>query len=256
MKGENIIKTVVVCVDGKEGRTVASCLGSDGEVMRGRARCMEGDEFKVEIGAIIALCKALGVSPVKACYDVMDVYAKDGAREMEKVKVKETVARARARCKVVKSKSGEKNKTMLPVDPEDLKGMQVGRIKRGHALLVPTNKRIEYDYGVMGTPTKFFDKDGKALYVGDLVTVEARQGDVRTGRHWKAVPGLTFVVDERSDDPVSKGQYIMGMMSACNDKTGKIDKRFRVRKAKSWKEVEIGEVNSVGMVKVVWEDEV
>ena len=251
MKGENIIKTLVVCVDGKDGRTVASCLGSDGEVVRGKARCVEGDEFKVEIGAIIALCKALGVNPAKACFDVMNVYAKDSAAAVERAKVKETethVKNVKAKVKVKKSRV------------DNLQGVLVGKVKRGHCVLKPVGLFATAsngdDYGVMGTPTLFTDKDGKALSVGDLVTVDVIEGDVRTGRHWKAVTGLTFVVDERSDNPVSKGKYIMGMMSACNDKTGKIDKRFRVRKVKNWTEVEIGEINSNGQLRPEWEDEV
>ena len=251
MKGENIIKTLVVCVDGKDGRTVASCLGSDGEVVRGKARCAEGDEFKVEIGAIIALCKALGVSPVKACFDVMNVYAKDSAAAVERAKAKETeshVKNVKAKAKVKVSK----------VKVADLQGVPVGKVKRGHCVLKPVGifEDNTVDYGVMGTPTKFYDMNGKELWVGDLVTVDVREGDERTGKHWKAVPGLTFVVDERSDNPVSKGKYIMGMMSACNDKTGKIDKRFRVRKVKNWTEVEIGEINSNGQLRPEWEDEV
>lgn len=262
MKGENIIKTLVVCVDGKDGRTVASCLGSDGEVVRGKARCVEGDEFKVEIGAIIALCKALGVSPAKACFDVMNVYAKDSAAAVERAKAKETETHV----KNVKAKAKVKAKVKVSnvkVTANDLKGVPVGKVKRGHCVLKPVGifkvKGVEdntVDYGVMGTPTVFTDKDGRALFVGDLVTVDVIEGDVRTGRHWRALPGLAFVVDERSDNPVSKGKYIMGMMSACNDKTGKIDKRFRVKKVKNWTEVEIGEINSNGQLRPEWEDEV
>lgn len=261
MKGKNIIKTVVVCVDAAEGRTIASCLGSDGEVVRGKARCMEGDEFKPEIGAIIALCKALGVAPVKACYDVMDVYAKDSADKVEKAKVKEAQARAKVTARVSKPVKAKAKHKYEMIDAGDLKGIVCGKVKRGHCvlkaagLLAPTDKSTK-DYGVMGTYTRFYDTNGKPLFVGDLVTVDVLQGDVRTGRHWVSTPGLTFVVDERSDNPVSKGKYIMGLMSGCNDRTGKIDRKFRIRKVKDWKEVEIGEVNSNGQIQVVWEDEV
>ena len=257
MKAENIIKTVVVCVDGKDGRTVASCLNSEGEVVRGKARCVGGDEFKPEIGAIIALCKAMGVAPAKACFDVMNVYAKESAAEMEKARTKEAEVKVR-KVKVEAAKpSWNRDKQKIA---DDLKGIPVGLVKRGHCALKPTgvlaNEPGVTGYGRMGTPTNFYDRNGKQLYVGDLVAVEVLDGNVRTGRHWKAITGLTFVVDEQSNDPLSKGQYIMGLMSGCNPKTGKIDGRFRVKKAKSWVEVEVGETNSNGQVTVVWEDEV
>ena len=236
MKAEKM-KTVVVCVDPKAGVTMASSLDEKGEVVKGKARCVGGDEFRPEIGAIIALCKAMGVQPVKACYDVLNVYAKDSAKQVLKAEVKEHKKEAKVR-----------RKTM--------KGTCVGMLRKGRGVLkavgLLAGDKAEH-YGVMGELTNFYDKNGKRLHVGDLVTVEVLEGDVRTGRKWKSVPGLTFVVDEHSDDPVSKGAYIMGMMKGCDPKTGKIDKRFRIKLAKTWQEVEIGEVHSSDQIMATWE---
>ena len=254
---ENGFKTVVVVVGEKEKEVFASYFGPDGKVHKGKARCAAGDEFRPEIGAVIALCRAMGAEPALTCFDVMDAYAKQSARDVEKAAAAEAAA-----------KSSVKVKTSKP-QPHEVKGTPVGKLKEvlasyfgpdgkgGRGILKPVGGFAAMDpsearsYGVMGTPTKFFDKDGKMLSVGDLVTVDVLQGDVRTGRKWVPVPDLAFVVDEDSDDPVSKGQYIMGAMSACNPKTGKIDGKFRIRKVKSWKEVEVGEVHQD--LRVTWE---
>ena len=260
LKGKNIADVVAVCIDDKQKVTLASCIRRDGTVGKGRARCMEGDTYRPEVGAIIALCKAMGVKPAKACFDVMDVLAKREAGKLEKAKVKETQARVLAQTKVtlgVGPKATIKHgkvKVTKSIDPEDLKGMPVGSVKRGKCRLSSEFVGIPGDYGVMGKPTKFYDRNGERLYVGDLVTVDVLNGDVRTGQKWKAAPGVNFVVDEQSDDPVTKGAYIWGLCKGCDPKTGKIDKRFKVKKVKDWRQVEIGEANNG--VKVVWEDEV
>lgn len=237
------LKTVVVCMDEKEGVTMASRLDENGEVVRGKARCVGGDTFRDEIGAIIALCKALNVQPVKACYDVLQAYAKDSGDKVLKASVREH------RAEVKKTMAKKKHR-------KDYKGTPVGMVKTGRCVLKGAGPlaNCNYDYGVLGMLTNFYDRNGNQLHVGDLVAVDILEGDVRTGRKWKALPDLTFVVDERSDDPKSKGQYIMGMVSGCNPKTGKIDSRFRVKLVKSWKEVEVGDVASHDMIKVVWED--
>ena len=247
LKGKDLVDVAVVCVDDKQKVTLASCFYRDGTVRRGKAKCVEGDTFRPEIGAIIALCKAMGVKPAKACFETMNTCAKSEAKRLEKAKVKETQARALAQTKVSKVKVGK-----VKVDPEDLKGMTVGQVKRGRCRLSSADT-LE-DYGVMGKPTKFYDRNGERLFVGDLVTVDVLNGDVRTGQKWVAVPGLNFVVDEQSNDPITRGAYIWGMCNGCDPKTGKIDKRFKVKKVKDWKQVEIGEANYG--VKVVWEDEV
>ena len=242
---ENGFKTVVVVVGEKEKEVLASYFGPDGKVHKGKARCAAGDDFRPEIGAVIALCRAMGAEPALTCFDVMDAYAKQSARDVEKAAAAEAAAKSSVKVKTPKPQSHE------------VKGTPVGKLKGGHGILKPVGGFAVMDpsearsYGVMGTPTKFFDKDGKMLSVGDLVTVDVLQGDVRTGRKWVPVPDLAFVVDEDSDDPVSKGQYIMGAMSACNPKTGKIDGKFRIRKVKSWKEVEVGEVHQD--LRVTWE---
>lgn len=244
---ENGFKTVVVVVGEKEKEVLASYFGPDGKVHKGKARCAGCDEFRPEIGAVIALCRAMGVEPARTCFDVMDAYAKQSARDVELAAKIESV-KGSVKVEVPKPKE---------VKGTPVKGTPVGKLKGGRGILKPVGGFAIMDeskarsYGLMGTPTKFFDKDGERLYVGDIVTVDALQGDVRTGRKWVPVPDLAFVVDEDSDDPVSKGQYIMGAMSACNPKTGKIDGKFRVRKVKSWKEVEVGEVHQD--LRVTWE---
>ena len=240
---EKGFKTVVVVIGEKEKEVFASFFGPDGKVHKGKARCAAGDSFRPEIGAVIALCKAMGVEPARTCFDVMDAYAKQSARDVEKAAAAEVAAKGSVKVEVPK--------------PHDVKGTPVGKLKGGRGILRFVDGFAAMDpskarsYGVMGTPTKFFDKDGEMLSVGDLVTVDVLQGDVRTGRKWAPTPDLAFVVDEDSDDPVSKGKYIMGAMSACNPKTGKIDGKLRVRKVKSWKEVEVGEVHQG--LRATWE---
>lgn len=255
---ENKFVTVLVVGD-TEKTVLASAIDSNGDIHRGKAVCAEGDKEKYRpvIGAIIALCKAMGVNPVKACYDVMDVYAQDEARKLEKAKQKE----AEAKVVVHKRKSNGKDKARPCVCGSkracDINGVPVYKVKAGYCELVPvgllaTEPGVR-SYGRMGDYTRFYDKNGDRLHVGDLVAVDIREGDVRTGKKWKPLPELFFVVDEDSDNPASKGQYIFGALSGCDPKTGKIDRILRVKRVKSWRELEIGEVHHD--VKVVWRNE-
>lgn len=222
---ENVIGVTVIAHDGK--KTIANVVNKNG-MAHGSAYCRKGDEYKPEIGAVIALCKAYGRDPGELCYDVMSVLAHKagttGATEEDKPDEKTAGGKVRK------------------------KGVPAGRIRSG-ALRLRTP--VE-DMGVPGTPTKFKDVNGKSLFVGDLVSVSVLDGDVRTGRKWEDTGCLAFVVDEQSENEYSKGQYIMGMLSACNAKTGKIDGRCRVRLAKRWQEVEVGETH--GRVSLVWEE--
>ena len=208
----------VVTHDGK--KTYASLLDR-GAMSKGSAYCRKNDEFKPEIGAVIALCKAYGRDPGEVCYDVLSAMASAGKNE-EPSKLPDAATRVSKR------------------------GIPAGRIRSGELVLM-----LGEDYaGKPGTPTAFKDVDGKSLFVGDLVTISALVGDVRTGRKWKDIGSLAFVADEPGYK-YGKGPYIHGMILACNPKTGKIDGRFKVRLAKRWQEVEVGEEH--GAVRLVWE---
>lgn len=217
------MKSREIAVVARDGRkTYARVFSSEG-ISSGEANCHAGDKFKPVIGAVIAMCRAYEEHPEKVCYEVMETFAREKAKAKEKA---------------------EPVKKLVSMDK-----MPAGRVKKGKLFL---STPLE-DMGKPGTPTMFKDTRGKSLFVGDLVTVQVLSGEVRYGRKWVDVPGFSFVVDEQSDKEQSKGQYIMGMLVGCNDKTGKIDGRFRVRLAKRWQDVEVGEEH--GLVKLCWADD-
>lgn len=221
-------KPIATAVTYGDKTTHARTMYDDGTVALGKATTIGGDKYVPVIGAVIAMCKSLGAGVKDTCADVVKAVEKKHVKKNVKVKM-EYVRRADGR-PVGNIKTG---KVMLALD---------GPL----AKLAPDVRNM----GKVGDWTKFYDKDGQALWVGDLVIVDRLEGTVREGRKWKAVPGLHFVVCEDSDDERSKGAYIMGMLDGCNPKTGKIDSRFRVKRAKTWKEVELGE--SHDGVKTVW----
>jgi hypothetical protein len=212
--------------------TTAWLFDGDHGVKVGRATCREGDDFKLAVGAVIALCKVLGEDVADTCYAVLETMAeKKGKR---------------------KGKAG----VAVKVATREAKGKQIGLVKTGVVKLQLTGMLKGLgghvrNMGVVGTPTPFKDCNGKPLFVGDLVTVDKLTGTVREGRTWEPVPGLHFMVCEDSDNERSKGMYIMGLLDGCSDKKGKIDGRFKVRLAKSWKAVELGEEHD--FVTPVWE---
>lgn len=222
----------VIAQDGR--RTYARVIGPDG-IKSGEANCHVGDTYRPEIGAVIALCRAYETHPEKVAYDVMDVFAKDKAE-------KATGNGCVAGCETPVRKHNERKKNMKGTPAH------IAR-KEGKLHLTAFGEGM----GRPGTPTMFKDANGKVLFVGDLVTVKVLSGEVRTGRKWVDAPGLTFVVDDESDDAKCRGQYIMGLLSGCNEKTGKIDGHFKVYLAKRWQEVEVGEEHH--SVKLEWEGE-
>jgi hypothetical protein len=224
------MKSREIAVVARDGRkTYARVFSSEG-ISSGEANCHAGDKFKPVIGAVIAMCRAYEEHPEKVCYEVMETFARD---------------KAEAKAKAKAEHEGEPvRKKRVSMDK-----MPAGGVKKGRLFL---STDVE-DMGKPGTPTMFKDMRGKSLFVGDLVTVQVLTGEVRYGRKWEDVPGFAFVVDEQSNKEQSKGQYIMGMLAACNDKTGKIDGRFRVRLAKRWQDVEVGEEH--GIVKLCWADD-
>lgn len=217
----------VVARDGR--KTYARVFSSEG-ISSGEANCHAGDKFKPVIGAVIAMCRAYEEHPEKVCYEVMETFAKDKAEAKTEGKSKSNDAPVR--------------KKRVSMDK-----MPACRVKKGKLFFSTGLENM----GTPGTPTMFKDVNGKSLFVGDLVTVQGLVGEVRYGRKWEDIPGFAFVVDEKSNKEQSKGQYIMGMLSACNDKTGKIDGHFRVRLAKRWQDVEVGEKH--GIVKLCWADD-
>lgn len=249
-KKERTVERVTVIVHSGD-KTYANSY-ADGVVRKGSTRRHVGDTYDPVVGAGIALARAYGTDPMGLAERLLDLYLGHEYRSAVKQYVAEHGKPEKKRLPVVKIESAPKRKY-------DLDGMPCGKVRVGRVKLQLTGTAVNDDkghtehMGVMGTPTKFKDNNGRELHVGDLVTLETLTGTVRGGRKWKAVPGLHFVVDEHSDLPESKGQYIMCMLSGCNDKTGKLDGRTRVTLAKTWKEVETGEVHD--FIKAVWEGE-
>ena len=232
-----------VLVIGEEKKTTAYSRLANGSIKKGTAVCKDGDEPKPIVGAIIALCKALGTHPTEAALDVLRACAYETA----------AVTAANAHRTKGSGVQVQVVKRPDPVNPQP--GEVIGLIstKRGHvelALAEPLDVYAIRSMGKVGGPTKFKDCSGKKLQVGDLVVVDREVGDMRNGKTWEAIPGLHFVVDEDSDDASSKGAYIMGMLGGCNAKRGEFDPRFRIRLAKKWYEVELGEEHD--LVRTVW----
>lgn len=219
-------KPIMTMLTYSDDMTYAKVVYPDGDVKTGKARCVGGDKFVPEIGAFIAMCKATGAGIVDTCREILGAMK---ATDTAGVKVR-------------------------PV--REAKGKPLGTIRSGRVVLDLTAGLKQMVPGIrnlgrVGDATPFRDRNNKVLHVGDLVIVEKLTGTVRQGRKWVAEPGLHFVVCEDSDDPRSKGAYIMGALDGCNAKTGKIDGRLRVRLAKTWKNVELGEVHN--NVVPIWE---
>lgn len=78
------------------------------------------------------------------------------------------------------------------------------------------------DFGRLGKPTKFTDRDGNALFIGDIVRISSG--------------GMTV------DSVVcteGKAAFIMGCESSCNEEKNSFGE-WSVRKVRSWQDVEDG----------------
>lgn len=227
MTGNKKAKPVTAMISYCEGKTYANVILDNGSAVTDVAKCSGSDPFNPCVGAFIAMCKALGEDAPKAAKLALAVLKKS---------LDKTYIKVRPGC--------EKD------------GTPVGNVRSGKVVLRP-DKHVAFatpglrSLGVPGTPTKYRDRNNKPLNVGDLVTIEKLTGTVRAGRKWESVPGLHFVVCDDIPEKDPKGAYVMGLKDGCNGLTGKIDSRFRVRLAKTWKEVELGEIHDY--VKVSWE---
>ncbi len=83
---------------------------------------------------------------------------------------------------------------------------------------------IDY-YGEVGLPTKFKDKDGNRLYIGDVVNVKKHRTD----------HGNSFVVESKDK------QFIMGIYSDCNHDTERVNSLWTITLVKSFAEVGLSE---------------
>lgn len=84
-------------------------------------------------------------------------------------------------------------------------------------------------YGTLGTPTKYVDKSGTALCVGDIVDLSYNGKCVATV--------ATTVVVETKDE----GQFVMGIECDCDEETGETV-GWQLVKSRSYKDVACGEV--------------
>lgn len=89
-------------------------------------------------------------------------------------------------------------------------------------------------YGVIGTPTKYKDVLGRALFVGDTVDLFTENGD--------CIDEVAVVETE------AEGQFVMGIACDCDPKKGTTG-HWRILKKRSYKDVECGE--TVGMIDYV-----
>lgn len=92
-------------------------------------------------------------------------------------------------------------------------------------------------FGEVGKPTKFKDRDGVPLCVGDKVSVVGPSG---------YEPGsLNWVVETKED-----GAFIMGICAACDPRTGTISQGWEVTWVESYKELRPGDEGHHGVLRV------
>lgn len=89
------------------------------------------------------------------------------------------------------------------------------------------------DYGICGTPTKFKDKNGEPLFVGDVVEIIDPNGH--------CVGDGTVVESALSYAGGKIKQFVRGIERLCKDKTGEI-KGWKVERVKSYKACKAGDV--------------
>lgn len=207
--------------------------------------CEKGDTI---IGAIKALCGLLNADPLQYALCLVDDLtttdeekAERAARagvELDKLANKDETKEAPK----VKVKAKEKSK------PKSYKGVCAGKLieYEGEGSVVLRRTSIGNEFmGVVGKPTPYKDCNGIELKVGDLLIVSERAGTTREGKKWEELPELVYMCDD------GDGPFVMGIYSACNPKTGKIDGRLKIRRVKSWQEIEIGDTS--GFLTVCYE---
>lgn len=105
--------------------------------------------------------------------------------------------------------------------PDDKFDMKVGAetvLQRLFEKKVPYLTDGELYYGTVGKPTKYKDKYGHNLFVGDIVRLHDKETDYKD----EAFVGESEVFS------YGKKQFIMGIESECNDKTGKINSDYEI----------------------------
>lgn len=105
--------------------------------------------------------------------------------------------------------------------PDDKFDMKVGAetvLQRLFEKKVPYLTDGELYYGTVGKPTKYKDKYGHNLFVGDIVKVNDS---------FLGVKHKTYVVEQKEGYCAGK-QFIMGMEAACDDKTGETNSKYEI----------------------------
>lgn len=92
------------------------------------------------------------------------------------------------------------------------------------------------EYGKVGTRTKYCDRRGVPLYVGDTVSVRKR-GSNKADENW--------VVETNSD-----GAFVMGLCSLCDPKTGHIDADWEIEWLSSYRERAVGDRNYTRFLRI------
>lgn len=96
--------------------------------------------------------------------------------------------------------------------------------------------KFGWPYGVLGTPTKYKDRKGTPLCVGDTVRVKSKRfGSVTS----------SWVVETPEE-----GAFIMGLGFSCDGETGVIDSEWEITWDKSYKELKPGDEDSFGYLRV------
>lgn len=85
------------------------------------------------------------------------------------------------------------------------------------------------NYGIVGTPTKYKDENGRPLFIGDTVSIERNE-----------IINIQFVVDN------GKSQFVYSILESCND-DGTID-RYNVTLVKPFTELVVGD--TIGSISV------
>lgn len=194
----------------EDGKTTCLITAGVDKVSKGSVICSAHDVYNEHLGMMLSLAKALGDDPLSLAAAMTEALSKTKAPDAAKVVVK--------RAKV-----------------KDLKGVPAGKVRRTDGRLVLECKALgDKLYGVPGKGTRLKDCNGKVLMVGDLVTVDLLD---RNGKVSDSMKSMTYVVEDED------GAFILGIKDACDLRDGHIDSSYRVRLAKKWAEVEVGETH-------------
>lgn len=214
-----------------KGNETIAVYKNNGKIKKAVAKCSPDDKFDFGIGAKLAL-ERLGVLPVEKT----ELKYKVGDRVIVEESNIEWCSKYAGEIGTIIELYINENYEypyLIKIETGDQRGACIYCSVKDYAPEeVPhaTKMICSFDdapYGECGTPTKFKDKNGEPLFVGDVVRVVNIETDMDCGED--------CVVDRG-------GQFIMGIRVICNSNTGKIDRAWKITKTRSYKDMKPGDV--------------